>query len=464
MLPERLSPVVEKIQRTQGVKRDQFVVGIFYFAVLLGIALWVRDIPNQPDNFLSPQEFVALTGVLNDPIYSMTAAIDIASNGWISSANAWILNLWPPGFILLEALIIKLLGVTAPVIFVLQVLAAMLFSLVLLLIFAHLKTCASAPVAFILPLSVFLFPVSRLTLLEPAGVSLGETFAIGFFLLGVLFIARAFQFSRLRFAVYGGLCLALAAYFRSQFELILLALTGLGVVLAVAILIVRSRNTIYPHADLLLSGIIALVLLTANAATIPWRAYHWVNHGTSAWVMTANLVFENSVKTYEVLAKDGGTFVYRGGGNLVCRIDVNSCGDVANAKRLFIKTFVNSPVQWVELKLRLIGKYWFSSSLDWGAPIVEPTIAELVTNAFIFIALLLNFALLITKKLMRHRLWTLLVWFDASMLSAYLVIFTFVHFEARYFYFPKIYLVTMLLVVSSIYFQPVKVLSTSVER
>ena len=44
------------------------------------------------------------------PTYFATAAIDIAENGWISSYNDWIFNLWPPGFVLLEASIIKVAG------------------------------------------------------------------------------------------------------------------------------------------------------------------------------------------------------------------------------------------------------------------------------------------------------------------------------------------------------------------
>lgn len=171
------------------IKHESLWVGIIYFLILLGIALWVRDITNQLDTFNTIQQLIK-TSQLGDPIYSATAAMDIAEKGWISTANEWIINLWPPGFILLEALIIKLLGADAPVILVLQVFAAVLFSIVLVLLFNLLREYAIKQVAFILPLLIFAFPVSRVFLLEPTGISLGESFAIGFFL-GLFFLHYA---------------------------------------------------------------------------------------------------------------------------------------------------------------------------------------------------------------------------------------------------------------------------------
>ncbi len=158
---------------------------------MLSFAFWVRDIPNQQDAFNTIQQLINASK-MGDPASFATAAIDIAANGWISSTNEWILNLWPPGFILLEALIIKVMGINAPVILVLQILAAGLFSIVLVQLYTQLKNSVNSRLAFILPLLIFAFPVSRVLLLQPTGISLGESFAIGFFLLGALL---AFKYS-----------------------------------------------------------------------------------------------------------------------------------------------------------------------------------------------------------------------------------------------------------------------------
>lgn len=207
-------------------KFESLRVGVIYFLILLGIALWVRDIPNQPDAFSITLQQLIQTSAWSDPTYFATAAIDIAENGWISSVNDWIFNLWPPGFILLEAMIIKMFGPDAPVILVLQILAAGLFSAVLVLLYELLNSRVNSKTSFALPLLIFAFPVARVFLLQPTGISLGENFAIGLFLICILLVFRSVMRNQIRYAVYAGLCLALSAYFRSQFEIILLALTA----------------------------------------------------------------------------------------------------------------------------------------------------------------------------------------------------------------------------------------------
>lgn len=494
------------------LKNNTLWVGVVYFLILLGIALWVRDIPYQRDAFnLTLQQVIDTSREMGDPASFATAAIDIAKHGWLSSANVWIIDLWPPGFILLEALIIKVLGANAPVILVLQVLAAALFSIVLALLYALLNERIRSRVVFIFPLLIFAFPVSRVFLLQPTGISLGESFSIGFFLIFILLALRSVQQNSLRDAVYAGLCLALSAYFRSQFEIILLVLTGWGVLLALIVfsvifklrqvrnnwgiqlagavfsIVFRSRpmrngrgillavnirlnrfdwgfllamsarqnplrNIIAPQVLKSAIKTIAVVLLIAHAATVPWRAYHWTHQGSPFWVHTSSIIFTNSVMTSEFLESVNGGFVVAGAGNLVCRIDPTTCGDTVHAKKLFVKTFITHPVEWYSLKLDIIGNYWFSSLQNWvGASNIENAKADLVANGLILIALIVLVALLFTRRIRFSGLWILLMWFNISLFSAYMLIFTAAHFEVRYFYFPKIAAVAMLIIVAGLH-------------
>jgi hypothetical protein len=441
-------------------KYESLWVGVIYFLILLGIALWVRDIPNQLDSFNITLQQLIKTSPWSDPKYFAMAAIDIAEHGWISSANDWIFNLWPPGFVFLEALIIKTLGPGAPVLLVLQILASVLFSVVLLLLYELLSTCVPSKLAFTLPLLIFTFPVSRVFLLQPIGVSLGESFAIGFFLVSVLLALRSVLRSQIRYAIYAGLCLALSAYFRSQFELILLALTGWGVLLVIAIQLTRLRKTIEPKFLKSSLKTIAVVLLIAHSATVPWRAYHWIYQGDPSWVQTSNLVYENSVKSVAQLPGSAG-FMVAGGGNLVCKIDPAACGDIGNAKRLFFNTLIMHPIEWYSHKFDVIGKYWFSSVQNWtDASTYKATSVDVATNGIFLIALIALAAFLFTRKLRSYGSWILLVWFNAALFSAYLLIFSLVHFEVRYFYFPKIAGIFMALIVVCQYFRPAERIDT----
>ncbi len=434
-------------------KRESLWAGVIYFLILLSIALWVRDIPNQLDAFNLTLRELIKTSTMGDPASFATAAIDIAENGWISSENDWIFNLWPPGFILLEALIMRLMGPDAPVILILQLLAAILFSAVLLLLANLLKGLVNNKVVYTLPLLIFAFPVSRAFLLQPTGISLGESFSIGFFMLSILLAYQSVEKKSFLNAAYAGLFLALSAYFRSQFDLILLALTGWGGLLLIVFIISLLCKTTYSPNLKSTVKTIGILLLTAHAATVPWRAYHWINHESLNWVQTSTLTFENSVMTSDYLESVGGAFVVAGAGNLVCHIDPAACGDRENAKTLFFKTFINHPLEWYKLKFDVIGKYWFSSVGNWVTVATKASGMDIVVNTILLLMFFVAAVLLATRKIRNHTSWILLVWFNASLLSAYGLIFSLAHFEARYFYFPKIASVLMLIIVASLYFR-----------
>jgi hypothetical protein len=69
------------------LKHESLWVGVLYFLILLGIALWVRDIPDQPNAFSTTTHEIVKSGVMEmgDTSSFATAAVDIAENGWISS-------------------------------------------------------------------------------------------------------------------------------------------------------------------------------------------------------------------------------------------------------------------------------------------------------------------------------------------------------------------------------------------
>ena len=434
-------------------KNESFWVGVIYFLILLCIALWVRDIPNELDAFSLTLQQLIITTQMGDPGYFATAAIDIAENGWISSNNQWILNLWPPGFILLEALIIKVLGPEVPAILVLQILAAALFSFVLVLLYDLLHASMNSKVAFALPLLIFAFPVSRVFLLQPTGITLGESFSIGFFLLFILLAIRSVGRNSLQNAIYAGLCLALSVYFRSQFEIILLALTVWGVLFVIAIKLTPLQKFIEQGNVKSVVKTVAIALFVAHAATFPWRAYHWVYQESPNWVFTSSVTFGNSVMSTEQLEAKNGGFVVAGGGNLVCRIDPATCGDTVNAKKLFIKTFIEHPIEWYSLKFDVIGKYWFSSVENWTAISIDHTFFDIVVNGLLLIILIAIIVLLLIHKARSHKSWALLMWINLSLFSTYFLIITVQQFESRYFYFPKIAGVVMILIVSSLFFR-----------
>jgi hypothetical protein len=426
--------------------------GFFYFLILLGIVLWVRDIPNQHSTFTTTLPQVIQTRSMGDPVYFATAALDIAEHGWISAGNEWTLNLWPPGFILMEAAIIKLMGRDAPVILILQVFAAVLLAFLMVLLSRLLKPWSSNAVSLLLPLVIILFPMPRVFLLQPTAITLGESFAIVFYLIAMICAIFSVQKNTLRAALYAGFFLALAAYFRSQFEIYLLALSawGIFVVIWLSVRYLRSSD----EATRLYSGhlikTIALIIVVAHLLTAPWRMYHWINQDNIKWVYTSSLTFSNSVQQSDKLNSTGGGFVVNGGGNLTCRIDPSTCGRTEEAKTLYIRTLLNHPVEWYSLKMKLIFPYWFSSVENFVTVAKLPSLIDIFTNAIYLSALVGIIVLLCMSKMRQQRLWPLLLWINLAFFTTTGLIVSLVHFEVRYFYFPKIYGLVMFLFLASV--------------
>lgn len=439
------------------LKHATIWVSLLYCLILLCIALWVRDIPDQPDALNTTlQQIAAGITRMGDPASFAIAAIDFAETGRISGANEWIFNLWPPGFIMMQAFIIRVLGSEVPVILVLQLMAVLLFSTLLTLLYEYLNRYVKHKlVAMALPLLIFAVPVSRVVLLQPKGIVLGESFAIGFFLLGVLLTIRAVERHSLRYAICAGLCLAMSAYFRSQFEFILLVLTGWGILLLIVTYIKRRQNT-FDLAYLNSLKTILIMLLVAHAATVPWRAYRWTYFyaGTPSWVTSSELLYRNSVMASEHLESLGGHFIVAGTGNVVCRIDPSTCGDTENAKELFFRTFVRHSVEWYSLKFDAIGEYWYSSLRNFGNVAIKSTSMDIITNALLLVALTALVCLSLTRKVRSHTSSIVLAWFNIALFSAYAIIFSLSHYEVRYFHFPKIGGIMMLLIVATLYTRP----------
>lgn len=84
------------------------------------------------------------------------------------------------------------------------------------------------------------------------------------------------------------------------------------------------------------------------------------------------------------------------------------------------------------------------------------TSRDVTGNGLFLISLIALTGLLLTRKVRSHGSWILLVWVNASLFSAYMLIFTVVHFEVRYFFFPKIVGLVMFLIVAGLYFRPMK--------
>jgi hypothetical protein len=327
-----------------------------------------------------------------------------------------------------------------------------LLTSMLILNYVFLKKRIPLLLAICLPLLIFVFPVTRIFMLEPDGVSLGETYSIGFFLIFVLLALSSIEEKSLWAAVGAGVSLALAAYFRSQFEILLTMLTLCGVFLIVFRFLISKKQKQKTRFGFFEKSVLC-ALFFANLTTLPWRMYHFKNHNSFKWVHTQSLTFQNALKSNEHYSKVlGGGLITEGRGNLVCIIDPTTCGQTTDAGKIFFKTFLLNPIKWYTLKGEVIGKYWFSAADEWGAPGLVSTFLENLANSVLLLLALASVLMLFLKRLRSQACWPTLLWIHGGFLSAFLLIFTFAHFEVRYFFFPKIFFVFMAVLEFSLFF------------
>jgi len=78
----------------------------------------------------------------------------------------------------------------------------------------------------------------------------------------------------------------------------------------------------------------------------------------------------------------------------------------------------------------------------------------------LLIVLMALVVLLFMRKVRLQGLWLVLMWFNITLFSAYFLIITLAHFEVRYFYFPKIAGIVMMIIAVTLYYRPTKKIST----
>jgi len=421
--------------------RTKIFLWIFYFSIYLLLAFAVRDLPDQINTLTISASQLIHSGeyATHDPAYFATAALDIAQNGWVTQENSWILNLWPPGFILLQALLLKFFSTEAPIFLILQVLMAGLCAWLSIQLADFLLQTFNRQTAFLIPLLIFSFPVSRMFLLQPSGIVFGEGFAIVFFLLGMLNLVKATELPPAKNSFFAGIFLALAAYFRTQFDLILLVLSAIGTISIFYFFAKSIKNGIIPQASKNFAKNLLIALVTIHMVMLPWRLYHQYKHHTIKWVQTDSVAYGNSIRSEAELRRVDGDFVVAGRGNLACIIDPSTCDAKGDARKYFFETFRNNVIKWYSLKYQIFPKYWFASIENWTKIPVKRTLVDVILNSVILATILASWCILALHRARIQAACQMILVFNLAVYSAYWLIFTIQQFETRYFYFPKIF-------------------------
>lgn len=409
-----------------------------YFFLLLAIGLLIHDMPFVPSVSATFGQ-IGDRAMYSDPLNFAAAALDIRETGWIRDDKAWIFSYWPPGFMFLEAGVLRVVGMNGPFIFALQVLSCAAVAGMLCLQRRMLRALVGAPAAFLLPLVPFVFLMPRIFLLAPFGVLLGESFSIAFFIsAGMLMLLAAESRWRLTLAVLSGLLLALSAYFRSQYESLVMASTGLAVPLVLWCWWRRShtQDSFRKQTYALTMQIVVVALLVAQVGMLPWRLHNYLKLDSLKWVQTSTHIYLLSLRSDQSLIDEGQQYFVDGGGTVACHVEPAYCDQ--KDPSLFFKAFMAHPVEWYAYKLPRLSRFWGTFPWPREAGFPPRFLAQETVNYWIYLLVLVaTIPLLLLVR--AYRWWLLLTWSVASLFAAYVVFLSFAHYESRYLYLLKIF-------------------------
>lgn len=432
--------VAQPTTRPAARGRSARVLAVYFLALYVLGLLAAYATPHLTWG-MTVSEFAPKAG-FQDPSSFITGALDVARHGWVTPPNYWLVRLWPPGFMLLEGWVLRLFGEESAFLLPLLVLSALCCAAWMLLLRKYLMPALPAPFATLAPALPFVFPVAPFFLFSPLGLGFGEAFAISFFIIGFLLVLLAARSGSILLAVAAGIALALSAYVRSQFELLVLFLTGGALVLFAfaAFRLLLKRPALLQRATL---RVVLVSVIVAQLAMAPWRYHNFKDTGKAVWVHTSSLIARNALTPEQELLKLGGAFVVQGGGHLACKLEPSFCGKTE--PEYFYRAFLQNPASWLWEKAKLLPAYWLAPPVPGALSSlgVAPTIPQILANLLLLAILVAGLWRL--WRIRREPEFAVQAWFQLSFYGCLAAVYTLAHLEARYFYLPKIFAVVALL-------------------
>ena len=224
----------------------------------------------------------------------LKAALELSSLNQLTSNQHWVINLWPPGMLLLDAFLVRVFNDGF------GIALAMLTSIVWFCLLYAFSLKVRQKFGFLVALlSTSLLAISPAlqSWVIGSGIYYAEGFSIAALIAGLIFLLKSsVEFDipiRIAYGVTSGCLFAIAAYFRTTFFTIQFGLLS-SIVLAMMILLYlgfTSQNRlkipkIFDGVVSLLSAWVAMVSLME-----PWLQYKQSLYGSRGWSATGDGFF-----------------------------------------------------------------------------------------------------------------------------------------------------------------------------
>lgn len=384
----------------------------------------------------APEDMAKLFGGGDSGSY-LNAALDLTANGQNTQAWTWVLNLWPPGMVWLDAIIIRL----SPLDFGVSIglVTALVWSLPLsLLSWPFMRTRKSALIVLLVELAILGTSPFQSWMFDE-GLFYSDGLAVAFYLLGLSLVVNRVRSNApiqvwIRDGIYVGMSFAAALYFRAAFNLVPWALAAVAITISAVVIAKKVRRK--PIGDLGRQAVLLIVAtLTVPLLMQPYAAYVQQDRARTQFVMTDDLVYAGVWKHNTIATSP--QWLLNGGLSVGCDIDPSECALIqreqadgkvftpTELRNALIKSIATHPLQFLgnrgsyvarQWSADEVGSYSSSNNLNPGQGLLYLTsLIAAIVAAFILVA--------------RGR-WTLLV--IPIMGLAIIAPYAVVHVEVRY--------------------------------
>jgi hypothetical protein len=366
----------------QKFKVELVLVSLIFLTVLASVFPSGVDSVHLGAKLSDPPEKIAQIFGFSDAGSYLKAAIELQNLGGLTTDKFWVLNLWPPGMVLLNAGLIQLFGDGFGVayglltVFVWTTLLSA-FGLRLLKRFGSIAAFASSALILVSsPMQMWILGT---------GLFYAEGFSTAAYLAGLILIIKSSDTrdrkTLLGYGVFAGTAFAAAAYFRSTFSLIEPALLLFAAIFSILFLLSRYSSTLRN-----MRSVLAKSSLSFGSA---WIAMFVL---MEPWLRFTELAIRPELRTWSVVSggffrgawterSEMADFLAAGGVGWACKIDPLFCEEVreyeASTGQLFpiqeiavatVKTAALNLDEYLLDRLDFISAGWFSSEGSMGTP------------------------------------------------------------------------------------------------
>jgi len=323
---------------------------------------------------LAPQRMAQIFGFSDQGSY-LQAALNLVATGKNTPQWAWVLNLWPPGMVWLDAGIIRFspldYGVTIGLI------TALLWSATLaVLTWPFMR--GVKPALVVLPLELAILGTSPFqSWMFDEGLFYADGLAAGLFLFGLALIVNRVRSAApaqvwIRDGFYVGIAFAGAVYLRASYQLVPWALDVVALCMVGMIIVKRIRGL--PSGDLGRQTILLIsAALTIPILMQPYTTFVQQDRGRAQFVMLDDLVYASVWKNHTV--DTDAQWLLDGGLSVGCDIDPGKCsliqrtqseGRVYTSEELrnaLFGSIATHPIQFVGNRGSYVAGQWFADEI-----------------------------------------------------------------------------------------------------